>query len=38
MNIIKCDRKIYDNNISTHSYEFDQLILPIHCSMHIKTD
>ena len=38
MNPIKCELRIYDNNISTHSHEYAQLILPLHGSMHIKTD
>ena len=38
MNAIKCERRIYDNNISTHSHEYAQLILPLHGSMHIETD
>ncbi|MBE6071894.1 MAG: helix-turn-helix transcriptional regulator [Clostridium butyricum] len=38
MTAIKCERRIYDNNINTHSHEYAQLILPLHGSMHIETD
>lgn len=38
MNNIKCERRIYNINVSTHAHEYGQLILPLQGMLSIETN
>jgi YesN/AraC family two-component response regulator len=38
LNSIKCERRIYDYKLNTHSHSYAQLILPLHGLLHIETN
>ena len=38
MDSIKCERRIYNLKINTHTHEYGQLILPLHGILFIETD